>query len=867
MDPVRWQVIKSRVHAALEQPSEERLRWLAAVCGDDLELFEQAGTLVRAAAATGSFLEDGTSAGRPGGAPRPDDAPSVPRATDRILGHYRLAEWLGAGGMGAVYRAQDLALGRDAALKLLAKEFDADLRMRLLREAQTAAKLQHPAIATFFEAGEADGEAFIAMEFVRGQTLRERLQEGPLPVDEALSIARCVLEALEHAHAAGILHCDIKPENLIVTGPRSAKLLDFGIARSLVAATDGVGAMTGASTAVGAGATRFAGTIGYMAPEQLLREPLDARTDIFQVGAVLYEMLTGRPAFSGASPLDYFAAVLMQGPDLEAAPFRDLPDRLQIVLRRALALKPGGRYLTAADFLRELEDVVDGRLTTGLPTTVAVLDLENLSGDEEWDWLCTAVGESLNGRLSRIPGAAVVTREKLLGVVPSVTEPGDTARALEVGRRAGASSVVSGRFQTSGRRLIVTMRRLDVATRRSTELDPVEGSIDGIFTLEDQLAGAVAKSLGMTLSPPESARVKSLEAYECVARARHLVERLSKGAVDQARDLLDRAVAIDPSYVPALVALANAYGFRSIATTNPDDLDRALHFADRALAIDPENSEAYTWRGYALMRQTRFAEAAVAYRRASELDPTNAKSHYFAGVSALFFGRISDALPLLQRAVDLDAHAGMLWLALGAAHLSLCQRVEAKYSFGRARDLELDPGPVRFGPTAGADAYIAEVLRIEGHLDTARDHALKGLESAERSDHAYRDTFRAYALVVLGSTALDQSDLEAARAAFGQVLAQAQGRPRTRSCGQLVVRALAGLAVTNGDVRLFQEACRLYNARETYNFEPFQGALEHQSLDELARAAQALGRPDQARELCTRARDAGFPHSPPATPD
>jgi tetratricopeptide (TPR) repeat protein len=531
------------------------------------------------------------------------------------------------------------------------------------------------------------------------------------------------------------------------------------------------------------------------------------------------------------------------------------------VLRRALALARGSRHPTAAAFLTDLEDVVEGRVVTGLPTTVAVLDLENLSGDDEMDWLGTAVAESLRARLSGIAGATIVTREKLLRVLQSRTERDATERALEVGRQAGCGCVIFGSFRTSGRSLIVTMCLLDVPTGRTTITNPVDASVDEIFALEDQLASAVAASLGLTLSPLARARAKSIEAYEWFIRARRLLDRLSKGAVDQARELLDRAVAIDPNYVPALAALANAYGFRSIATTDPDDLDRALHFADRAIAIDRQNAEAYTWRGYALMRQNRFADAAFAYRRASELDPTHAMSHYFAGSNLLFLGRAAEGLPLLQRAVELDARTGMLWLGLGAAHLSLRQLAEARYSFGRARDLEVEP--VRFG-TAGAEAYIAEVLRLEGHLEDARDHALRGLESVERSDHAYRDTFRAHALVVLGRTGLDRGDPEAARAAFGQVLAQAQGRPRTRSCGQLVVRALAGLAVANGATSLFQEACRLYDAGETYNFEPFFGALDHQSLYELARTAHALDRAEEARDLLVRARDAGCLHSLPA---
>jgi len=233
---------------------------------------------------------------------------------------------------------------------------------------------------------------------------------------------------------------------------------------------------------------------------------------------------------------------------------------------------------------------------------------------------------------------------------------------------------------------------------------------------------------------------------------------------------------------------------------------------------------------------------------------TNVTAPYFAGSALLFGGRSAEALPYLQRSLDLDGKVGMGWLALGAAHLSLQQLLEAHYSFTRAQDLE--GAPVRF-PTAGAAAYISEVLRIQGQLDGARACALEGLEAAERSDHAYRDFFRAHALIVLGRTALDQCDASAARAAFRQVLAQAQGRPRTRSCGHLVVQALAGLARADDRPELMTEARRLFDARETYNFEPFFGALDEQTLFELAMAAHAMSQRDAARALLTRARSAG----------
>jgi len=290
--------------------------------------------------------------------------------------------------------------------------------------------------------------------------------------------------------------------------------------------------------------------------------------------------------------------------------------------------------------------------------------------------------------------------------------------------------------------------------------------------------------------------------------------------------------------------LAWAYGFRSIATTSRADVDKALEYADRAISVDPLNAEAHMWRGYALLRTNEYAEAARACLRASELAPAEAAAPYFAGSALLFGERAAEALPWLQRSLDLESNVGMGWLALGSAHLSLQQLLEARYSFTRAQEME--ERAVRF-PTAGAAAYTAEVFRLEGQLDDARRCALEGLESAERSDHAYRDFFRGHALVVLGRTAMDQNDVSAARAAFHQLLAQARGRPRTRSCGHLVVRALAGLALVDRCVDSVAEAHRVFVAQETYNFEPFFGALIEQTRLELAAASHGVRNVEEAQ--------------------
>src|SRR5437870_593545 len=272
--------------------------------------------------------------------------------------------------MGEVYLARDLALGRAAALKVLPDRLDDALRPRLLREAEASARLQHPGIATFYEAGESDGIAFIAMEYVSGQTLRDRLLDGPLPLREAVAVTAWLLEALGHAHASGILHRDIKPENVMLTPDSSVKLLDFGIAKLLVSDADPEEATATALTAAG----EVLGTVGYMSPEQLKGLALDARSDLFSVGAVFYEALSGKRAFPGKTAGERIAAILTRDPPpLEGVGF---PSELRAVLSRALAREPSQRYPSAASFLSDLRRASAGEFVAALPDTLAVMDFE-----------------------------------------------------------------------------------------------------------------------------------------------------------------------------------------------------------------------------------------------------------------------------------------------------------------------------------------------------------------------------------------------------------------------------------------------------------------------------------------------------------
>jgi serine/threonine protein kinase/tetratricopeptide (TPR) repeat protein len=847
MSDIPWDDVEALFAELIETASHDRAALLSARCADRPDLRAEVESLLASHDDAGQFLlvPTGASHVRPAFKARPNDI-------GRLISHYRLVEWIGTGGTGDVFRAEDLALGREAALKLVRASLGDQLRSTLLSELEASAALQHPAIATFYEAGEADGETFVAMEFVRGPTLRARLREGPVPVDEALSIASCILEALAHAHAAGLLHRDIKPENLILVHPGFAKLLDFGIAIPLHAKSPAAQS-TDASVA---GDSPPAGTIGYLAPEQIAGGLLDVRTDLFQVGVVLYEMLTGRAAFDGSSAIERIAAVMNGSPDLDALKQVDAPAKVARIVARAVASDPDDRYDNAAAFLRDIRALTEQSPVAAPRTRVAVLDFENRTGSPRLDWLGSAFAESINVDLSAVTHLGVSPRRH---VRRALSAPGIAADPLAAGLRLGCRWLVTGEtHRADDADIRVVARLVDVATGRAVDAREVRGSLNELFTLQRTVAEWLVTELsGAILAPAQPVRQTTIETYECFTRARLLIEGFRKGSLEDARELLERAVALDDRHVPSLAALATMHGLRAIANPTAAEYERAIAYADRALSIEPRHVEALVWKSYALAALGRHPEAEEAVHQALAVDPRNTEALYFAAGVALFWkrpARFAEALRLLRRAVESDDERGMWWLALGTAHLGLDHRRAALYSYGRAQRLENTPS--RFS-TAGVAAYAGETLRRSRQFEEARDSAFAGLEAAERSDHAYRDTFRAHALTVIGRIALDRGDTAAAEAAFHQVLAQARGRPQPRACGHFVVQALSGLARASGNCEYFQEARRLFESREAFNFAPFFGALDTDTLFELALAAHTSGLDDDATRLLARVREGG----------
>ncbi|HEU4725779.1 MAG TPA: protein kinase, partial [Candidatus Eisenbacteria bacterium] len=516
----------------------------------------------------------------------------------RRVSHYLLERLLGAGGMGEVHLARDLALGRPTALKLLPYGFDRALRARLLEEARISSRLQHPAIATFYEAGEEDGDAFIAMEFVPGETLRSRLRGGPLPPAEALGLAASLLEGLVHAHALGVLHRDIKPENVMVAGPALGRLLDFGIAKQLPADGTAPGASETALTEAGV----VIGTPGYVAPELLRGDPADARSDLFAVGALLHESLAGRRLFDGANASERMARVLTaEPPALEG---QGAPRGTDALLARALAKNPSDRFDSAAAFLLALQDVVAGGRASATPDTVAVVDLENASADPADAWIGSAVAEQLTGDLARVVGLQVIARERVLrsagGVAAGAGAGGSHASApdaLERARALGCRWLLSGSFQRSGPALRLSTRLTEVPTARVIRSERLDGTVAEIFALQDRLAAAVVRSFPLDLAAlaARTAETPQIGAYELYATGKRLFQRLQKGTFADAKRQFERAIELDPRFAPPHSGLAAIHAMHFTYMTDTKELELAEAYARRSIELDATHGDAYSW--------------------------------------------------------------------------------------------------------------------------------------------------------------------------------------------------------------------------------------------------------------------------------
>jgi TolB-like protein/Tfp pilus assembly protein PilF len=652
------------------------------------------------------------------------------------LSHYRVTAKLGAGGMGEVYLAEDTKLERQVALKVLPAELadDPGRLSRLQREARALAALDHPSIVTVFSVEEADGVHFLTMAYVEGESLDALTPQDGFSPERLLELAVPLADALRAAHEHGIVHRDLKPANIMIDKEGRLRVLDFGLARlERAVASDERTALATETMMTRAGTVL--GTYPYMSPEQAQGQIADARSDIFSLGVVLYEMATGRRPFTGATGMSLISSILKDTPTPVTELKVDLPQELGTIIERCLEKEPGERFRSAGelrDRLRALRREVRGgqaavsasasrprRLgfiaalvvvavivggvyawislsTKGLPeaalseavvpriTSLAVLPLESLSGDPEQAYFVDGMTEALITDLSRIGELKVISRS-------SAMRYKDTDKPLsEIARELNVEAFVAGSVIREGDRVGITARLIDAATEVNLWADRYEREISSILTLQGEVAKAIAREIQITLTPGEEAlltrnREVAPEAYEAYLKGQSHFHELTPADLDAAEHYFGQALEKDPEYAPAHAGLSLVWAARQqFHLTPPAEAGpKARAAAERAVEIDESAAEAH----YALAMVRTWTDwdwegAETAFRRAIELNPNLADVRAYYSHYLLIMQRPEEATREMERAIELDPYNALFQLLNGVL-LRYTDRCEDALDFYR----------------------------------------------------------------------------------------------------------------------------------------------------------------------------------------
>ncbi len=597
--------------------------------------------------------------------------------------------------MGEVFRAHDSRLGRDVAIKFLPADLarDAQALERFQREARAASALNHPNIATIHDLGEHNGQPFLVMELLEGQTLRERIAAGIVDTESLLELGTQMADALDAAHARGIVHRDIKPANLFLTSRGTVKLLDFGLAKVSPARHGSASAMpTRAVDDANLTSPGMAlGTVAYMSPEQARGEDLDARTDLFSLGAVLYEMATRRQAFSGETSAIIFDSILNRAPAAASQVEAKLPAKLDAIIDKLLEKDRDLRYQSAAEVRADLKrlrrDLDSGRSpqTTGAAKTgnprsgatraagktidsLAVLPFENSSGDPVNDYLSEGITETIINSISKMPKVRVVPRGIVFRYIGKQVDAFTAAQELKV------RAVVTGRVLQHKDTLIVKAELVDVAKQDQLWGGQYNRKMADLLEVQEELAGEIARHLEEKLGRSDSGKkavrraTSNPEAYRLYLQGSHHARQWSEAGIRRAVNLFQQAVALDPSYALSYSGLSYAQGLIGFYGFDPakEAYARAKLAAERAIALDPSLGEPHI--ALSMVASAIANDRALSLRearRAVELTPDLALAHHWLSLALNFQGNPAEALTVIRRAVELDPLTALFQAHLG----------------------------------------------------------------------------------------------------------------------------------------------------------------------------------------------------------
>jgi serine/threonine protein kinase/Tfp pilus assembly protein PilF len=659
------------------------------------------------------------------------------------LGPYEIIAPLGAGGMGEVYRARDPRLKRDIAIKVLSSEVASspDRLARFEREATTVAGLNHPNIVVLHSIEEDGGTRFLTMELVEGRSLATLVAPGGLPLAQLLDLAIPLADALVAAHEKGVVHRDLKPANVMVTREGRVKVLDFGLAKLTQVDSDlGVtqAPTMGAVSSVG----QVVGTVPYMAPEQIRGEAVDARTDLFSFGILVYELACGKRPFEGQTFADVSSSILRDSPRPLTSARSDLPVDVGRIIGRCLEKQPRERFQTALDVLNELRGL-KRMLERGVATatrpasesvaSIAVLPFVNRSASADDEYFSDGLADELLNVLAKIRGLRVAARTSAFHF------KGKDVTIAEVGQALNVATVLEGSVRKAGQRVRISVQLVSVSDGYQLWSGTYDRTLEDMFAVQDDIAQSVVNELrGMLLgeaadsqaragvkadlsSAPRAARPVDPEVYDLYLRGRHQLSRRSEESLRRAAEFFEAAITRDPSYALADLGLAEAHGLIGFHEFQPprEAFPRARAAAERALAVIPDLGEAHAVLGYVALHHDRdWEEAEREYLRAIELNPNHAVTRLWYANLLAVRGQFDEALEQGQRALELDPLSIVHNLVTGWIHF-FERRFDVAHE-GMARALELEPGFFQAHQWRGWALWqMGRPEEASGHLETA----------------------------------------------------------------------------------------------------------------------------------------------------
>jgi len=693
---------------------------------------------------------------------------------DALAERYAIERELGAGGMATVYLAHDVRHERPVALKVFRPEVGASFGAeRFAREIKLLARLRHPFILPLLDSGEAAGALYFVMPYIDGESLRARLvREGRLSIEEAVELAHSVADALSYAHGEGVVHRDVKPENVLLSRQGHAVLADFGIARGGATSDGSANQLTEAGLALG--------TTVYMSPEQALGEPnIDGRSDIYSLGITLYEMLAGRPPFSGPNALAIISQHLTAPPPTLSLARADVPHAVEQAVSRALAKERAARFAAASDFARALrvgggEATTEVRQTADERTSIAVLPFTNLSADRENEYFSDGITEELIGALAKVSGLRVVSRSSAFAFKSK------NASAREIGATLDVRFLLEGSVRRAGSRLRASAQLIRVSDDSHLWSETYDRQIEDIFAVQDDISTRIVETITRTLpvghlSGPQNVRQpRSIEAYNLCLLGRYHWNKRDRTNLRQALELFSRAAQIDPAYAPAHSGIADACALlASYAHAAPTEMyPRAAAAATQAIALDESLADGHASLGFAKYNwEWDWEGAERELRRAIALNPSYATAHQWLAMFLAGLGRADEAFPLARRAIDLDPLSVNPNMTLGVAFAFAGRLDEAVRQFRRV--IAMQPGFV-FG-----SVWLCATLAMLGRGD-------ESLAVAERLMQA------------TGEAQIARATLAAAYGATGrkaeaqQIQAELRGSPDRPLFQHAVIYAIIG---------------------------------------------------------------------------